>query len=44
MGLLACVPVLQAEPKPLIRLDHTSEEVILNNLMSKVPQGAIIRE
>ncbi len=42
MGLLACVPVVQAEPKTLIRLGHTSEEVTLNNLMSKVPQGATI--
>ncbi|KZR85961.1 hypothetical protein MITS9509_01945 [Synechococcus sp. MIT S9509] len=44
MGLFACVPMVQAEPKTLIRLGHTSEEVTLNNLMSKAPQGATITE
>ena len=44
MGLIPSALMVQAEPKTLIRLGHTSEEVTLNNLRSKVPRGATVTE
>lgn len=44
MGIFPLVPMVLAEPRTLIRLGHTSEEVTLNNLLSKVPRGATINE
>ena len=41
---LLLVPLVQAEPRTLIRLGHTSEEVTLNNLMSKLPKGATVTD
>ncbi len=44
MGIFPLVPMVLAEPRTLIRLGHTSEEVTLTNLLSKVPRGATINE
>ena len=41
---LALVPPVRSEPRTLIRLGHTSEEVTLNNLMAKLPEGASVTE
>ena len=44
MGVLALGQLVQAESRTLIRLGHTSEEVTLNNLMAKLPEGASVTE
>ena len=41
---LSLVPPVRSEPRTLIRLGHTSEEVTLNNLMAKLPEGATVTE
>ena len=41
---LSLVPPVRSEPRTLIRLGHTSEEVTLNNLMVKLPEAATVTE
>ena len=41
---LSLFPPVRSEPMTLIRLGHTSEEVTLNNLMSKLPEAATVTE